>query len=323
CAQTSNVITFHNGQWPHFQLAFLALFSVGVNTGDEVIVPAYSFFASASCIVHAGATPVFVDVDPKTYAATPETIEGAITARTKGVLLVHLFHTMADIESVADLCDRRRLLLLEDSAEAIGMRRGGRHAGLFGLGGALSFFPTKTWGGLGDGGAVLTDDPGIAERVQAVFRGEHAPSWVSRMDALQAAVLLARAERLDREIVHRAHLAERYSDRLRLLPGINTPHPPVHGPGDTSVWYVYLIEFDRRDELVEWLAVSGVETEVYYPKVIPDQPCFRGHLDVDLPIARRAASRAIGLPLYADMTEHEIDIVCDAIERFIDKEINS
>ncbi|MBF4622766.1 DegT/DnrJ/EryC1/StrS aminotransferase family protein [Clavibacter sp. VKM Ac-2872] len=289
------------------------LIAAGVEPGDEVIVPAYSFFASASCVVHAGGVPVFVDIDPDSYAATVSAIEEAITPRTRAVLLVHLFHTMADVVAVADLCATRDLVLVEDSAEAIGMRRAGVHAGLFGAGGALSFFPTKTWGGVGDGGAVLTDDAGIARRARDAVEGRGPAPWTSRMDALQAAVLLARSHRLDSEIDRRRQLAERYTERLGSVPHVKTPASPLPGPGDSSVWYVYLIESDRRDELVDALAAAEVGTEIYYPRAIPDQPCFRGPDSPEFPVARRAATRALGLPLYADMDSSDVDTVCQVI----------
>jgi dTDP-4-amino-4,6-dideoxygalactose transaminase len=292
------------------------LIAAGVGPGDDVIVPAYSFFASASCVVHVGATPIFADVDPRSYALTAASIESAITERTTTVLVVHLFHTMADMRAIVALCNARGLILVEDSAEAIGMRRDGVHAGLFGAGGVLSFFPTKTWGGVGDAGAVITDDDVVAERARLAFAGQGDAPWTSRVDAVQAATLLARARTLDAEIAQRENLADRYHERLRDLSIVQTPEQAPPNDRDRSVWYVYVIETPRRSELVEALTSAGVGSDVYYPKTIADQPCF-AHLEHgDLSVARAAATRSLALPLHADMDERDVDEVCDVIVAF-------
>lgn len=197
------------------------LLAAGVGEGDEVIVPAYSLFSTASCVVHVGATPVFVDVDPRSYAATTETINEAITDRTKAVLVAHLFHTVAQINDLAQLCATRDVILMEDNVKALGMRRRGAHEGLFGAGGVLSFSPSNTWGGVGGAGVVITNDADIACHVRRVFEGSGEAPWISRMDQLKAAVLLARVAVLDQEIERRQRLAGRYTERLRDLPGIS------------------------------------------------------------------------------------------------------
>ncbi len=306
------------------------LLAAGIGPGDEVIVPVYSFFATASCVVHAGATPVFVDVDPDSYALTADSVAAAVTERTAAVLVVHLFHQMADMEPLRTLCDERGLLLLEDSAEAIGMTQGGLHAGRFGAGGVLSFFPTKTWGGLGDCGVIVTDDLGLADRAREVVAGVSATPWCSEADEVQAAVLLAKARRLDGEIERRRELAQRYDERLKAVQGVRTPRLKEAQQPQNRVWYVYLAELEHRDELAAFLAERGVETEAYYPRTIADQPCFSGSGSGSGPADRRAsfpnaeyaATRALGLPLYPDMTDADVDEVCSAITDFYSAKAN-
>ena len=299
----------------------VALEACGVGRGDEVAVPVYTFFASASSVVHVGAKPVFVDVLPRSYAMDPADLERRLTPATTAVMPVHLFTQMADMPALMDVAGRHGLTVVEDSAEAIGMDFDGTPGGRFGRAGVLSFFPTKTLGALGDAGMVLTDDDEVAERCRRLHNhgqvpGERPYVWDtmgmnSRMDDLQAAVLLARIETLDADVERRAELARRYDERLRGV--VQTP--AIVDERATAVYYVYLIEADGRDGLVEHLTAAGIETEVYYPRPLHLQPCFAhmGHRAGDFPVAERAAGRAVGLPLYPDMDESQVDEVCAAI----------
>ncbi|MEU6129021.1 DegT/DnrJ/EryC1/StrS family aminotransferase [Saccharopolyspora sp. NPDC047091] len=313
----------------------LLLRAVGLRPGDEVVVPAYSFVATASSVVLAGGRPVFADIDPVTYALDPAEVERVAGPRTRFVLPAHLFSQMADMSAVSRVAARHGLVVLEDSAEAIGMRQVGVHAGLHGAGGVLSFFPSKTLGAIGDAGAVLTDDPRTAELVAGLrhhgrfghtldhFPGistETArPGTNSKMDDIQAAVLLAKLPELDRDIARRAELAAAYRERLADVPGIvRLPEVLDRGPGSTSAWYVYLVEVERRDELVEWLARAEIGTETYYPIPLHRQPCFSADYSakVPLPHAEAAARRAVALPLYPDLTLGQLDRVCSSIRSF-------
>ncbi|OIK07780.1 DegT/DnrJ/EryC1/StrS family aminotransferase [Streptomyces monashensis] len=305
----------------------LMLTAAGIGPGDEVIVPAYTFFATASSVVHAGAEPVFADVLPDSYALDPESVRNAIGPRTKAIVAVHLFHQTADLHALRTLADEHGLDFFEDSAEAIGMRAGGRHAGLWGRAGVLSFFPTKTLGALGDGGMLITDDEQLARQAlrlrQDVPLDAAEPSAVACLDSgcdeLQAAVLLTRLRTLDTDIARRAELAERYTARLApLAPLVTTPvRAHAHEPSNL-VWYVYLIETERRDELARFLADNGVGTEIYYPRTLAEQPCFRSlpGARLPVPVADAAARRAIALPLYPDLTEAQVDRVCDLLHEF-------
>ncbi|MFD6080382.1 DegT/DnrJ/EryC1/StrS family aminotransferase [Streptomyces hydrogenans] len=310
----------------------LLLQACGLRPGDRVLVPAYSFVATASSVVLAGGRPVFTDIDPDTYAMRPGTIDEEAADGARFVLPVHLFSRMADMAALSAHAAERGLILLEDSAEGIGMRQDGVHAGLHGRGGVLSFFPSKTLGALGDAGAVLTDDDDLAEHVAALrhhgrtgrtlahFPGiSHETVHIghnSKMDDLQAAVLLAKLAVLDEDIRHRAALARAYDEGLRDTPGI-TRLPAITGAPD-EVFYVYLIETDRRDALVAHLHDEGIGTETYYPRPLHLQPCFRelGHRPGDFPVAEAASRRALALPLYADLTEAEVARVCAVVRAF-------
>ncbi|MEU7303879.1 DegT/DnrJ/EryC1/StrS family aminotransferase [Streptomyces sp. NPDC007206] len=314
----------------------LLLRACGLRPGDGVLVPAYSFFATASAVVLAGGRPEFVDIDPATYAMDPAALEAAVTERSRFVMPVHLFHTMADMAAVTEVARRHGLTVVEDSAEAIGMRRGGVHAGLHGAGGVLSFFPSKTLGALGDAGAVLTDDPEVARTVDALRHHGRAgrtlndfraistetvwPGVNSKMDDIQAAVLLAKLPLLEGHIARRAELAAAYTARLRDVPGVlRLPQARAEGPDDRDVYYVYLIETEDRDALVAHLGRHGIGTEVYYPLPLPHQPAFAhlGHRPGDFPHAEAAARHAVALPFHPDLSPGDVDRMCDTLRCFL------
>ncbi|MBM7769873.1 dTDP-4-amino-4,6-dideoxygalactose transaminase [Actinokineospora baliensis] len=311
----------------------LLLRAAGLQPGDEVVVPAFSFVASASSVVLAGGTPTFADIDPVTYGI--DTGTAAVTVATRMVMPVHLFCQLADLGSVVAFAQRHALTVVEDSAEAIGMRWDGTHAGLHGAGGVLSFFPTKTLGALGDAGAVITDDARIAETAAALrhhgrfghtldnFPGiateTTLPGLNSKMDDVQAAVLLAKLATLDADIARRAHLAALYSEGLRGCPGVRRLPTVVEREVDTTaVFYVYLVEVDHRDALAAYLAANSVGTETYYPVPLHLQPCFAhlGYRRGQFPHAEAACANAVALPLYPDLTEAQVDRVCSLVRAF-------
>jgi dTDP-4-amino-4,6-dideoxygalactose transaminase len=313
----------------------LLLRACGLRPGDEVVVPAFSFIASASAVVLAGGRPVFADIEPDGYGLSPASLAAVATERTRFVMPVHLFCQPADMTGLGDTARRLGLTVVEDSAEAIGMRYGGTHAGLLGAGGVLSFFPTKTLGALGDAGAVLTDDPVVAETVAALrHHGRFGPTAGhfpaintttgavgvnSKMDDLQAAVLLAKLSRLEADIERRAALAQRYTALLTAVPGVRKLPSVLPRRADVrGVFYVYAVEVEQRDELAAHLAARGVGTETYYPIPLPLQPCFAdlGHRPGDFPHAEAACRHALALPLYPDLREDDVARVCDEIRDF-------
>jgi UDP-2-acetamido-2-deoxy-ribo-hexuluronate aminotransferase len=313
----------------------LLMRSAGIGPGAEVIVPCFTFVASASSVVHTGAWPVFVDIEPSSYAMAPEAVAAAITENTRAIMPVHLFCQMADMEPILDLAREKGLLVIEDSAEAIGMRWGGVHAGLLGLGGVLSFFPTKTLGALGDGGMVLTNDDHVAELVRVMRHHGRTGRTIdnlpgisheavvcgtnSKMDDIQAAVLLVRLTRLERDIARRAELARAYDERLaHLAPQVRSPRRAPRATPTNAVYYTYVIEAERKAELVKFLAGRSIGTEEYYPSPLHLQPCFRylGHKEGSFPVAERACKRTIALPLYPDLGLDDVDRVAGALEDF-------
>ncbi len=313
----------------------LLLRACGLEPGDEVVVPAFTFVASASAVVLARGRPVFADIDPNTYAIDPASIAAVATPRTRAVMPVHLFSQMADMGQILDLADRLRLLVVEDSAEAVGMRWDGVHAGLLGAGGVLSFFPSKTLGAIGDAGAILTNVPGVAETAAAlrhhgrygrtldnfpaISNATRISGVNSKMDDIQAAVLLAKLARLDQDMARRNELAAAYTEELAGAPGVRRL-PTLRQPSTTtnSVFYVYLVEVERRDELAEFLRRGGVETEVYYPRPLHLQPCFAdlGYRRGDFPHAEAACQHALALPLYPDLSLEAVEYVCSLVRAF-------
>lgn len=307
----------------------ISLMSAGVGPGDEVIVPCYSFFASLSCVLHVGATPVFVDVEPFSYTMDTSAIEAKITSRTRAIMPVHLFRQMADMSSILAIASKHGLMVLEDSAEGTGMRYDGRHAGLLGEIGVLSFFPTKTLGALGDAGMILTDDDNYALAARQIADNGRDTKGIaqrsgfnSRMDDLQAMYLRLRMPNLDRDIAWRAHCVEIYQHCLaELAPNISIARVVERSAPQIRVDYAYVIEAEQRDELVCFLSERGIGTEVYYPRALHLQPCCKhlGFQEGDFPVAEMASRRALGLPLYGDLSDTAIVQVCAAISDFYRK----
>jgi UDP-2-acetamido-2-deoxy-ribo-hexuluronate aminotransferase len=306
----------------------IALQAGGLGPGDEVIVPAITFMSSASSVVHAGGTPVFADINEQTYGLDPCSVSRALTRNTRAIMPVHLFHQTADLPALTALARRNNLFIIEDSAEAIGMWSQDRHAGCVGHVGVLSFFPTKTLGAFGDAGAIITNDNTIADSCRELRDHGRRPDDAnvavrvghsSRLDSVQAVILLARLEHLDLEIAERAELADRYDDRLRALaPMVTLPRRVPRLYSHRIVFYTYVIESDAREDLAEYLARQGVATEKYYPAALHRQPAFYplGYKPGSFPVAERVCARTLALPLYPGLSNDAIDYVCEAIAHF-------
>jgi UDP-2-acetamido-2-deoxy-ribo-hexuluronate aminotransferase len=302
----------------------IALAAAGVGPGDEVIVPCYSFFATASSVAHVGATPIFVDVDPKTYVLDIDKIQNAITLRTKAIMPVHLFCQMADMPSLTKLARDHGLLVIEDSAEAMGMYLQNQHAGTIGDIGVFSFFPTKTLGALGDAGMIITQNKTLAERCRAIANLEGGSAdgdqfrILSRMDDWQAIILRHRLTRLSTMIDARNARARQLTALLAPIEAVRTPQFIDKGYGSSPVFYVYLIEAERRNELAAYLASHGVTTEAYYPLALHLQPVFRhlGYVEGDFPQAERASQRALGLPIHPELTDQDVQEIAQFIAEF-------
>lgn len=304
----------------------LPLKALDLRAGDEVITTPFTFFATAGTIHNAGGTPVFVDIDPETMNISPPAIEAAITPRTRAIVVVHLFGQMAALEVIAPLAARHGLPVIEDGAQSIGARRKvdgvWRASGEIGTVGTLSFFPTKNLGAWGDGGMMVTQDDGMAERLRRLrlhggsrqyFHEEVGTN--SRLDTLQAAVLLAKLPYLQRWTKARKQHADRYTTAFRAHPEIC---PPATDPANDHIFHQYTIRVPRRDGLQAHLKAKGIGHSIYYPLALHLQPCFAslGYRRGSLPVAERAMESVISLPVYPEMTEQQQGTVIDAVQSF-------
>jgi dTDP-4-amino-4,6-dideoxygalactose transaminase len=302
-----------------------ALMALGVQPGDEVITTPFTFFATAGCIARVGALPVFADIEPAGFHLDPGGIEALVTDRTVGIVPVHLFGACAAAYEIRAIAERHGLWVLEDAAQAIGARRGGKAAGTFGLAGALSFFPAKNLGALGDAGAVVTDDPGLAERIRllrehgASRRNHHeAIGGNFRLDALQAALLSVKLGHLSQWEEGRRRVAGFYAEALR---GVGDLVLPVEPPGDRHVFNQYVVRTSHRDALAGALEAAGIGCAFHYATPLHLQPCLAqlGHRPGDLPNAERVCREAIALPIDPLMTEDEQAVVVAAVRRAMER----
>lgn len=293
----------------------LILRALGIGPGDEVVVPANTFIATAEAVVLAGATPVFVDVDPFTLLVDPAQVEAALTPRTAAVIAVHLFGQMADMTALARVAARAGIALIEDAAQAHGARHCGQPAGSLGVAGSFSFYPGKNLGAFGDGGAITTSDGALADRLRSLRdhgralqdRYLHdAVGTNSRLDALQAAVLSLKLTRLDDWTRARRVIAGIYRERL--------PREAIEltaeRPGTPSVYHLAVARTDRRDEAQQALAAAGVETGIHYPVPCHLHEPYRRFARQPLPVAELAAGQILSLPMFPHMSAQQAEHVC-------------
>ena len=304
----------------------LPLRALGLAAGDEVVVPSFTFFATAGAVHNAGGTPVFADIEPGTFNVSVPAVEAAITPRTRAIIAVDLFGQMAPMEQLAALAERRGLALIEDAAQAIGARRrvdgAWRMAGELAAVGSLSFFPSKNLGGWGDGGMMLTQDDALAERLRKLRLHGGAKQYHheevgfnSRLDTVQAAVLLVKLRHLAEWSGARRRVAGRYGELLQGIPGVV---PPVTDPANEHIFHQYTIRAERRDALLEHLRGKGIGCAVYYPTALHLQPCF-AHLGFGrgrLPETERAMADVLSLPIYPELTAGQQDAVTAAVREF-------
>ncbi len=300
----------------------LALKALGVGPGDEVVTSAYSFFASASTIALAGATPVFCDIEPDTYNLDPAKLAACLTARTKAVVPVHLFGQCADMPAIRALCDPKGIHVLEDAAQAIGAEWKGKRAGAMGVGACFSFFPSKNLGGIGDGGMVVSDDEAFIDKVRLLREHGARPKYHhhllgqnSRLDALQAAVLRVKLRHLEAWHAGRQRNAALYRE---LLAGTNVGLP-VARPEARHIYNQFVIRAPKRDALKQALTDAGIGTEIYYPRPLHLQECFGalGNKAGDFPVSEAAAAETLALPIYPELTGEQIAYVSAKIHAFL------
>ena len=297
-----------------------SLMAMDVKAGDEVIVPAFTFFATASCASRLGAKVVFADIDPRTFNIDPADVKRKITPKTKAIIPVHLFGQMADMEAINELAAARGISVIEDAAQAIGAKRDGRRACSVGACGCLSFYPTKNLGGFGDGGAVCTNDDALAEKLR-LLRVHGAPATnpyqhkviggMFRLDALQAGVLDVKLKYLDEWHEARRRNAAIYG---RMFAGSKVKAPHIE-PANYSVYNQYVIRVPERDRVKAKLAEAGVGSAIYYPMPLHLQECFRplGYEAGDLPQSESACREVLALPVYPELTEEQVNYVGEQV----------
>jgi len=312
--RTAHAVAVGNGT----DAVHLALRALGIGPGDEVVVPTNTFVATVEGVVLAGATPRFADVSPDTLLLTPDTLAAAITPRTRAVIVVHLYGQMADMDAIGQMAASSGLAVIEDAAQAHGASWRGAPAGSFGHVGCFSFYPGKNLGAFGDAGAVVTDDAEIARRVRSMRdHGRAAGSHYeheflgmnSRMDALQAAVLLAKLPRLESWAAARRGVAARYRSHLARGPVrlVDEAADAVHA------YHLLVAQVPERDRVRRDLARAGIETGLHYPVPCHRQAPYRSYATVDLPVAEQAAGEIVSLPMFPHLATEQVTRVCERL----------
>ncbi len=301
----------------------LALEALGVGAGDEVITSPLSFFATAEAILYTGARPVFADIEPETFNLDPRAIASVLTDAARAVMPVHLFGHPADMDPILSIAAEHDLAVIEDAAQAHGALYKGRPVGAVGHAGAFSFYVTKNLGAFGEGGAVVTDDADLAERMRLLRNhgqsGGYFHSLVGynyRMAGLQGAVLNVKLPHLDEWNARRREIAERYAEGLAGTP-LALPREADYA---RSSWHLYVVRCPDRDALKEHLAGAGVWAGIHYPVPLPDLEALSGGdlRETPIPQTRRACAEVLTLPVFPEMTDAQQDYVIEAVRRFYD-----
>jgi dTDP-4-amino-4,6-dideoxygalactose transaminase len=305
----------------------LALMAFDIGPGDEVIVPSYTFFATASAVWRLGAKVVFAEIDAETFNIDAEHVASLVTPQTKAIIPVHLFGQCADMHALNRVARKYGLYVIEDACQAIGAELGGKRAGSMGHIGTLSFYPTKNLGGFGDGGMMTTNDEELAAKLRLLSTHGMSPRYYhkmiginSRLDALQACVLRVKLPHLERWTDARAANAARYHELFAERGLSDAVRLPTTASGCRHVWnqFVIRVEEDRRDALRQFLTENGVGTEIYYPVPLHQQECFKaiGCREGSLPITELAARETIALPIFPELSAAEQRRVVDRIVEF-------
>jgi len=295
----------------------LSLKALGIGRADEVLVPANTFVATAEAVTHSGATPIFVDIDAGTYNIDVKSARAEITERTKAIIPVHLYGQPADMDEVKDFAHEYDLAIIEDAAQAHGATYNSGKVGSLGDVGCFSFFPTKPLAAIGDAGMVTTDDEELASKVRELRNHGRAelnvhiePGYTSRLDEVQAAVLLLKLKYLDQWNAQRRKIASEYDELLGEVPGIQTPYCL---PQAEHVYYLYVIRTTRRGELQAELTKQGIQTSIHYPTPIHLQPAYKDRCSCRLNCAEQAAKEILSLPMFAELGVEEIRYISDAV----------
>jgi dTDP-4-amino-4,6-dideoxygalactose transaminase len=297
---------------------FLILHALGIGKGDEVITTPFTFIATAEAIAHVGATPVFVDIEPDTYNIDVSQVEAAITERTRAIMPVHIFGQCADMAPLLEIAGRHGVRVIEDACQAIGATYGGKRAGSLGDVAAFSFFPSKNLGCAGDGGIITTDDDAIATACRKMANHGTTVKYYhdtigvnSRLDAVQAAILLVKLPHLDRWNAERRSAAAYYDE---LLADTSLGLTVTRGYGE-NVYHLYIVRSSGRDRIMEALKAAGVGTAAYYPVPLHRQEAFEhlGYTEGSLPVAEAACPETFALPAFPGITREQQDTVVAAL----------
>ena len=298
----------------------LALRALKIGPGDEVIVPSYTFFATAEAVLLVGAQPVLVDVDPDTYCMDVSQIEERINSRTKAIIPVHLYGHPCDMTPILEIAREHGLKVIEDNAQAFGAEYKGRKTGSLGDVGCLSFFPSKNLGGYGDGGMVVTNDAEVAQRVKMLrthgWKKKYFPEMVgynSRLDEIQAAILGVKLKYIDKWNTRRHELAAQFNDMLSDVDVV----VPVEAPYARHVYHLYMIRVADRERVQQELKESGIPTAVYYPQALHDTEPIRDSVVGSFPVSEQASHETLALPFFPEMSAEQMERVVEAVKQTV------
>ena len=296
----------------------LPLVAAGIGPGDEVVIPAFTFFATGEAVSYTGATPVFADVDPGTYNLDPASLLRSITRKTKAVIAVHLFGQCAPLDRIAEICNAHNVVLIEDCAQCIGADYDGRRAGSWGDFGGFSFYPTKNLAAAGDAGLITAKSEEHARTLRMLrHHGSRQTylhervGWNSRLDELQAAVLRVKLKHLARFNEARRTVAKRYREKLA---GANLTLPTEHGRG-AHVYHQFTVRSERRDVIRDALANDGIASSVFYPMPLHKQPAYASLGKVELPVAESVSKSVLSLPIHPFLDDASIDRIAACVRK--------
>jgi len=319
---TDNAVSVANGT----DALTLSLRALDIGPGDEVITSPFTFFASAECISHVGATPVFADIDETSFNINAETIEPVITEKTRAIIVVHLFGQPANMQAIKQLAEQHDIKIIEDSAQAFGASTEGQRVGSIGDAGCFSFYPTKVLGCYGDGGVITTSSSEIVERLHRLRNHGAVKPFIhdeigynSRLDEIQAALLRIKLKHIDEAIAARRQVAAQYHQLLNNsdigLPIVDTEYGREH------VYNLYTIRLDKnRDEVRQHLSDHNIPTSQCYPQILSTQPVFDylGYKKEQVPVAEKLTHQTLSLPVYPGMTEEMVEAICSTLLKAIE-----
>lgn len=303
---------------------YIIMKMLGIGVGDEVITVANSWISSAETIGQTGAKPVFVDADPIYFSIDDNLIEAAISENTKAIVLVHLQGQACDLDKIEAICKKHGIYLIEDCAQSHFSEHNGRRCGTVGIAGSFSFYPGKNLGAYGDAGCIITNDDELALKFRmyanhgALVKHQHQIEGLnSRMDGLQAAILLAKLPHILNWTERRKVIAAAYNKHLA---GINFIKLPAERPNSKHTYHLYVIKATRRDELMAYLKQNGIETAIHYPTPLPfmEAYAYQKAKTEDYPVAAELQHQILSLPIYPEMTEEMVQFVADTINKFYD-----